>query len=60
MYDWFMRTLLSIYAVVMLRRAYGVGWLRALVSGAGLIASIVLANLYFYRAIQFLVTFALS
>ncbi len=59
-YDWVMRALLAVYAVLALRRAYSVGWLVATVAAAGLIASIVLVNLYFYRAVQFVITFALT
>lgn len=59
-YDWFMRTLLPAYAVVALRRAYAIGWLRACASAAVIIAVIVPFNLYAYRAIQFAVTFALT
>lgn len=59
-YDWIMRTLLSLYAILALRRAYDVGWAFALVAAAGLIASIVLVNIYVYRAIQFAITFALT
>lgn len=59
-YDWVMRALLAIYAVLALRRAYAVGWPKAFVAAASLIASIVLFNLYIYRAVQFAVTFALT
>lgn len=59
-YDWFMRTLLPLYAVLALHRAYDVGWMRAVASAAVLIACIVLFNLYVYHAIQFAVTFALT
>jgi hypothetical protein len=59
-YDWLMRTLLPVYAALALRRAYDVGWPRAIASAVVLIASIILFNLYVYRAIQFAVTFALT
>jgi hypothetical protein len=59
-YDWLMRTLLPAYAVVALRRAYDVGWARALLGAAVLVAAIVAFNLYVYRAVQFAVTFALT
>jgi len=59
-YDWVMRALLAIYAVLALRRAYSVGWLAATVAAAGLIASMVMVNLYFYRAVQFVITFSLT
>lgn len=59
-YDWFMRTLLPTYAVLALRRAYGIGWMRALGSAVVLIATIVLFNLYVYHAVQFVITFALT
>ncbi|MCE5234130.1 MAG: DUF3667 domain-containing protein [Mizugakiibacter sp.] len=59
-YDWVMRALLALYAVLALRRAYAVGWPKALIAAAAMIASIVLFNLYAYRAVQFAVTFALT
>jgi hypothetical protein len=59
-YDWIMRILLPAYAVIALRRAYAVGWLKAFVAAAALVAAIVIVNLYVYRAIQFMVTFALT
>jgi hypothetical protein len=59
-YDWFMRALLPFYAVLALHRAYGVGWLRAIVSAFGLLAGIIVFNLYVYHAIQFVATFALT
>lgn len=59
-YDWFMRTLLPAYVVLALRRAYGVGWLRAAISAVVLIATVVLFNLYVYRTVQFVITFALT
>jgi hypothetical protein len=59
-YDWFMRILLSAYAIAALRRAYSVGWIRAVASAAVWEAAIVFVNLYVYRAVQFVVTFALT
>ena len=59
-WDWLMRTILPVYAVIALREAYAVGWPRAVVSGFAMIACIILFNLYVYRAIQFAVTFALT
>ncbi|HXR62559.1 MAG TPA: DUF3667 domain-containing protein [Rudaea sp.] len=59
-YDWVMRALLAVYAVLALRRAYSTGWLGATITATGLIASIVLVNLYLYRAAQFVITFALT
>jgi len=59
-YDWIMRTLLPAYAVLAVRRAYTTGWIRAFLGALGLVAAIVLFNLYVYHAIQFVVTFALT
>ena len=59
-YDWIMRTLLPGYALLALHRAYGAGWLRAAVSGAVLLAFLVFVNLYVYRTVQFVITFALT
>jgi len=59
-YDWFMRTLLPLYAVLALRRAYATGWSKAFAAAAGLVVAIVAFNLYVYHAIQFIVTFALT
>jgi hypothetical protein len=59
-YDWIMRTLLPAYAVLALRRAYATGWLEAVMAAIGLVAAIVIFNLYVYHAIQFMVTFALT
>jgi len=58
-YDWLMRTLLPAYAVLAVRRAYSTGWPKALFGAFGLVAAIVLFNLYVYHAVQFIVTFAL-
>ena len=59
-YDWLMRALLPTYTVLALRRAYDVDWLHALAGAVGMIAVVLVANLYVYRAVQFLVTFALT
>lgn len=59
-YDWIMRTLLSLYAVVSLRRAYRVNWPAAIAAAAAMLATIVFVNVYIYRTVQFLVTFALT
>jgi len=59
-YDWLMRTLLPAYAVLAVRRAYSTGWPKALSGALGLVAAIVLFNLYVYHAVQFVVTFALT
>jgi len=59
-YDWIMRILLPTYAVLALRRAYSVGWLNAFLAAVGLFAAILIVNLYVYRTVQFLVTFALT
>lgn len=59
-YDWIMRTLLPVYAVLALRRAYAVGWLKAVLAASGMLAVVIVANLHLYRAVQFMVTFALT
>jgi len=59
-YDWMMRTLLPAYAVLAVRRAYSTGWPKALLGAFGLVAAIVLFNLFVYHAVQFVVTFALT
>ena len=59
-YDWIMRTVLPLYAILSLRRAYDVGWAYAFAAGFAMLAVVAAVNLYFYRAVQFLVTFALS
>jgi hypothetical protein len=59
-YDWLMRTLLPAYAVLAVRRAYSTRWTKAFLGAFGLVAAIVLFNLYVYHAVQFAVTFALT
>jgi hypothetical protein len=59
-YDWIMRTLLPAYAVLAVRRAYATGWIKAVAGALGLVAAIVIFNLYVYHAVQFAVTFALT
>ncbi len=59
-FDWLMRVLLPAYAIIALHRAYGVGWLYAVAAAFAMLAVVVTVNLYFYRAVQFLVTFALT
>ena len=59
-YDWLMRTVLPAYVVIALHRAYATGWPTAIAAGLGLVAAIVIFNLYVYHAIQFVVTFALT
>ena len=59
-YDWIMRTLLPAYAVLAVRRAYATGWTKACLAALGLVAAIVIFNLYVYHAVQFAVTFALT
>jgi hypothetical protein len=59
-YDWIMRTLLPAYAVLAVRRAYATGWIRAVAGAVGLVAAIVVFNLFVYHAVQFVVTFALT
>ncbi|MGN6520516.1 MAG: DUF3667 domain-containing protein [Dokdonella sp.] len=54
--DWAARFLYVLYAVLMLHRAYRTGWLRAVLSGAALIAAMVAVNLFVYRPVQFAAT----
>jgi len=58
-YDWTMRIAIPIYAALAVHRAYGTGWGGALIATAGMLATVVAVNLYFYRAVQFAVTFLL-
>lgn len=58
--DWFIRALFPTYAILALRRAYAVGWIGAIAAGTGMLAAVLAVNLYVYRAVQFLVTFALT
>jgi hypothetical protein len=58
--DWIMRVLLIVYAVVALRRAYAIRWFAAVGAAAVMLAALIFVNIYIYRAIQFMVTFALT
>jgi hypothetical protein len=58
--DWFMRIVICTYTVAALRRAYEVGWGAATAAATVMLAAVVAINIYIYRAIQFLVTFALT
>lgn len=58
--DDFIRVLFPLYATLAVRRAYAISWPRAIVAAAGMLFVILAINLYVYRAVQFLVTFALS
>jgi hypothetical protein len=58
--DWFVRTLLPTYTVLALRRAYAVGWVASTAAATVLLTSVLIVNLYVYRAIEFVVTFALT
>ena len=58
--DWFMRIVICTYTVAALRRAYEVGWGAATIAATVMLAAVVAINIYIYRAIQFLVTFALT
>lgn len=58
--DWFMRILLPAYAAIALRRTYALGWIRSIASAMGMLLAVVFVNLYVYRAVEFLVTFALT
>jgi hypothetical protein len=58
--DWIMRILLSVYAVLALRRAYAIGWLGAIGAATVMLTALIVVNIYIYRTIQFMVTFALT
>jgi Protein of unknown function (DUF3667) len=58
--NWTMRVLLSVYALIALRRAYGISWIASLVGSTLMVASLVWVNIYLYRAIQFAATFAIT
>ena len=58
--DWLMRTVIPIYTVLALRRAYDVGWIGAIAAAAGMLEAVLLINLYVYRSVLFVVTFALT
>jgi len=60
LYDWIMRVLLSLYAVLALRRAYAVNWFVATLAATVMLATVLAVNLTIYRAVQFLITFALT
>ena len=58
--DWTMRVLLSLYAVLALRRAYAISWIASIGASTVMVAALVIVNIYLYRAIEFAVTFALT
>ena len=48
------------YAILAIHRVYAVGWLASVVTGLAMMAGTLAINLYVYRVIEFLVTFALT
>lgn len=58
--DWLMRFLLVLYAVLALRRAYTIGWIAASGAAAVMLAGLIVVNIFIFRTVQFLVTFALT
>ena len=58
--DWFMRVLLVSYTVLSLRRAYRIGWTWAAFAGVAMLGAAVATNLYVYRTVTFIATFALT
>ena len=58
--DWSARVVFPGYIILAVRRAYGMGWIASIATGAAMMAAILAVNLYVYRAVQFLVTFALT
>ena len=51
---------LSGYAILAVRRAYGCGWPRAAFAGVALLAALVATNLVIYRALQFAIVLSLA
>jgi hypothetical protein len=58
--DWLMRALFAGYSVLSLRCACRIGWTWAAIAGAGMLAAAVATNLYVYRTVTFIITFALT
>lgn len=58
-WDWTVRIVLPTYAVLSVHRAYGAGWAGSLGATAVMLATVLAANLYLYRAVQFAITFML-
>ncbi|HEX6928483.1 MAG TPA: DUF3667 domain-containing protein [Gammaproteobacteria bacterium] len=58
--NWTIRTLLAVYCVLALRRAYAVGWGWAATATLGLFAAYALINFHLYRPMLFLVVFGLT
>lgn len=58
--DWFMRILFPAYAVLAIHRVYAIGWISSVVAAAGMLVGVLAVNLYLYRVVEFLVTFALT
>jgi hypothetical protein len=48
------------YAVLLVRRGYGAGWVRALLAGLALPLLLFAINVTVYRALQFAIVFALA
>jgi len=59
-WDWIMRILLVLYAVIGLRRAYAVGWIGATAAATVMLVTLIETNQIVFRTVQFLITFALS
>jgi hypothetical protein len=58
--DWFIRILFPTYAILAIHRVYAVGWMSSVVAGTAMMAGTLAVNLYVYRVVEFLVTFALT
>jgi hypothetical protein len=58
--DWFIRILFPTYAILAIHRVYAVGWTSSIAAGIGMMAGTLAVNLYVYRVVEFLVTFALT
>ncbi len=55
-----MRSVLPLYAVLSLRRAYALGWSWAVAAAVAMLAGLIAVNIHVYRPLQFVVTFWLT
>ena len=58
--NWLIRGIMTIYAVIAVRRVYDVAWGWAIAGTVGLFAAYIAINVYLYRPALFLVVFALT
>lgn len=59
-WDWIMRTLIPLYVILAMRRAYAVNWAWAIAASTIMLAVVLAANIFVYRFLQFAVTFVLT